>query len=146
MVDVSGKDLTLRSATAEARIEFPQAAWTQLRESGFSSRKGPVLDVARVAGTMAVKQTSLLIPFCHPLPVESCSFEMEPSGNEPFIRIACTVTCRAKTGVEMEALTGASVAALTIYDMTKSLGLGIRVRDLHLVAKSGGKSDYAAAQ
>jgi cyclic pyranopterin phosphate synthase len=141
MVDVSGKALSERKATAEVMVEFPEAMWEALQASGFSSKKGPVLEVARIAGTTAVKQTANLIPFCHPLPIEGCSFEMEPMPGTCRIRVRCSVRCTARTGVEMEAMTGASVAALTIYDMTKSLGLGTAITGLALVEKSGGKKD-----
>jgi cyclic pyranopterin phosphate synthase len=144
MVDVSGKDVTRRQATAVATVQFPEDAWNHLEASGFSSSKGPIMDVARVAGTMAVKRTSDLIPFCHPLPVDGCDFTMEPLSEQGAIQITCTVTTTGRTGVEMEALTGASTAALTIYDMTKSLGHGIVIETVRLLAKSGGKSDYSA--
>ena len=143
MVDVSGKSVSDRKATAEVHVEFPQSIWEALQTSGFATKKGPVLEVAKVAGTTAVKQTANLIPFCHPLPIEGCSFEMEPLPDTCRIRIRCSVRCTARTGVEMEALTGASVAALTIYDMTKSLGLGTVINGLGLVEKSGGKKDFA---
>ena len=142
MVDVSEKSVSKRSATAEVTITFPQAAWEELAAGGFAYKKGPVLEVARIAGTTAVKQTSNLIPFCHPLPIDGCSFAMEPSPANFSIQIRCTVRCTARTGVEMEALTGASVAALTVYDMTKSLGLGIVISGLQLIEKTGGKQDY----
>ena len=144
MVDVSGKDVTKREATAEATVSFLPAAWQHLEASGFSSSKGPIMDVARVAGTMAVKRTADVIPFCHPLPVDGCSFKMDPDSSSGSIRITCTVTTTGRTGVEMEALTGASTAALTLYDMTKSLGHGTVIKTVRLLAKSGGKSDFKA--
>jgi cyclic pyranopterin phosphate synthase len=142
MVDVSKKEVTTRSATAESMVKFPREIWEAFAASGFSSKKGPVLDVARIAGTTAVKQTASLIPFCHLLPIDGCDFEMEALAEQASILIRCTVTCTARTGVEMEALTGASVAALTIYDMTKSLGHGMEIEHTRLLAKSGGKEDY----
>jgi len=142
MVDVSAKAVTARSATAEATIRFPDLIWEAFARSGFSSKKGPVLDVARVAGTTAVKQTANLIPFCHTLPIDGCTFELDPIPETVSIRIRCTVTCTARTGVEMEALTGASVAALTIYDMTKSLGHGMEIETVRLLSKTGGKEAY----
>lgn len=145
MVDVSAKAVTARAATAEVMVSFPQDAWDQLEAGGFTTKKGPVLDVARIAGTSAVKQTANLIPFCHLLPIEGCSFEMNPLEDKPVLRIRCTVRCTAKTGVEMEALTGASVAALTLYDMTKSLGPGTTITELRIIEKTGGKSDYGHA-
>lgn len=143
MVDVSHKEITGRSATAESTIRFPQDIWESFAKSGFSSKKGPILDVARIAGTTAVKQTASLIPFCHALPVNGCDFDMDPLPDRCSIRIRCTVTCIARTGVEMEALTGASVAALTIYDMTKALGHGMEIESTRLLSKTGGKEDYA---
>lgn len=144
MVDVSRKTITERAATAEALVRFPQPAWASLEAAAFTGKKGPVLDVARVAGTMGVKQTSALIPFCHPLPVSGCSFEMQLLPESCSIRIRCTVGCTARTGVEMEALTGASTAALALYDMTKSLGPEIEIERVRLISKTGGKHDYAA--
>ncbi|WP_309400339.1 cyclic pyranopterin monophosphate synthase MoaC [Cerasicoccus maritimus] len=144
MVDVSEKSITTREAVAEAVVVFPHDAWAHLRENGFTSKKGAILDVARVAGTMGVKQTSQWIPFCHPLPIDGCSFEIEPSEAEPQLVIQCRVKTTGKTGVEMEALTGAAAAALTIYDMTKALGHGIEVSRTRLVSKTGGKKDFNA--
>ncbi|MEX0324950.1 MAG: cyclic pyranopterin monophosphate synthase MoaC [Puniceicoccaceae bacterium] len=146
MVDVSGKAVTERTAKAEALVNFQAEAWQQLEANGFTTSKGSIFDVARIAGTMAVKQTASLIPFCHTLPIDGCSFDIEPVSGEAAIRIQCEVRCTAKTGVEMEAMTGASVAALTLYDMTKSLGLGTTITDLQLVRKTGGKSDYGRDQ
>lgn len=142
MVDVTAKAVTARSATAEVLVTFPQMSWDQLEASGFTTKKGPIFDVARIAGTNAVKQTATLIPFCHTLAIEGCSFAIEPIEGSPSVRIRCHVRCTARTGVEMEALTGASVAALTLYDMTKSLGLGTTITDLQLIGKTGGKGDY----
>jgi cyclic pyranopterin phosphate synthase len=102
------------------------------------SAKGPVIDTAIIAGTMAVKRTHELIPFCHPLPIENCRIEIE-FASDTELMIRCTVAITHKTGVEMEALTGASVAALTVYDMCKTLSHEIVIDALHLVEKSGGK-------
>ena len=143
MVDVSAKDITTRTATAEALVRFPEAAWQVLTAANISTRKGSVLDVARIAGTMGVKQTASLIPFCHPLPLDSCTFELDPDSANRSIRIRCSVKCTARTGVEMEALTGVTVAALAVYDMTKSLGHGIEIEHVRLLSKTGGKQDYA---
>jgi cyclic pyranopterin phosphate synthase len=140
MVDVSGKDATHRTATAEARVHFPAAVAAALRDNGLRSAKGPVFDTAIVAGVMAAKRTHELIPFCHPLALESCKIIVELDADTAVIR--CTVGVHHKTGVEMEALTGASVAALTIYDMCKALSHGIVIGELRLVAKDGGKRDY----
>jgi cyclic pyranopterin monophosphate synthase len=143
MVDVSGKTATKRSATAEARVDFPPAVAAALRDSGLRSPKGPVFDTAIVAGVLGAKRTHELIPFCHPLGIENCHITIDLEGNAAIIR--CTVTVHHKTGVEMEALTGASVAALTVYDMCKALSHEIVISEVRLLAKEGGKSRYAAA-
>ena len=108
------------------------------------TKKGPVLDTAIVAGVMAAKRTHELIPFCHPIPLEDCRLTIE-WGDANEVVIECSVRATHKTGVEMEALTGATVAALTVYDMCKALSHGIENREVQLLAKTGGKSDYAAA-
>ena len=141
MVDVSEKATTKRSATAEARVRFPAAIAAALRENGARSAKGPVFDTAIVAGVMGAKRTHDLIPFCHPLGLENCRISIELEGDVTVIR--CTVSVHHKTGVEMEALTGASVAALTVYDMCKALSHDIVIRDIRLLAKDGGRSSYA---
>jgi cyclic pyranopterin monophosphate synthase len=142
MVDVSGKTATKRMATAESRVQFPPAVAAALRENGLKSAKGPVFDTAIVAGVMAAKRTHELIPFCHPLGIENCRLTIELVGDSALIR--CTVTVHHKTGVEMEALTGASIAALTVYDMCKALSHEIVISDTRLIAKEGGKTQYAA--
>jgi cyclic pyranopterin phosphate synthase len=141
MVDVGDKATTKRSATAEARVRFPAAAAAALRDSGLRSPKGPVFDTAIVAGVMGAKRTHELIPFCHALALENCRITIELEGDTAVIR--CTVSVHNKTGVEMEALTGASVAALTIYDMCKALSHEIVIGDVRLLAKDGGRSSYA---
>ncbi len=140
MVDVSDKTPSKRTATAEARVRFPAAVATALRNGGFRSPKGPVFDTAIVAGVMGAKRTHELIPFCHPLGLENCRIHIELEGDTAVIR--CTVSVHHKTGVEMEALTGASIAALTVYDMCKALSHDIVIGDLRLLAKDGGKSSY----
>jgi len=142
MVDVGDKAATRRTATAEARVHFPSAVAAALRENGLRSAKGPVFDTAIVAGVMGAKRTHELIPFCHPLGLENCQIAIDLVGDTAVIR--CTVGVHHKTGVEMEALTGASIAALTIYDMCKALSHGIVIGDVRLLAKDGGKRDYAA--
>jgi cyclic pyranopterin phosphate synthase len=138
MVDVGAKRATRRVATAEARVRFPPRVAQALRAQNLRSAKGSIVDTAIIAGTMAVKNTSALIPFCHPLPIERCSFEIAfADGDELVIR--CTVAVVHKTGVEMEALTGASVAALTVYDMCKALSHEIVIDGVRLVEKSGGR-------
>jgi cyclic pyranopterin monophosphate synthase len=141
MVDVSDKTAGKRTATAEARVRFPQDVAASLRESGLRSAKGPIFDTAIVAGVMAAKRTHELIPFCHPLGIENCSIAIDLHDDVAVIR--CSVSVHHKTGVEMEALTGASVAALTIYDMCKALSHDIVIADLRLIAKHGGKSNFA---
>ena len=141
MVDVAGKQLNKRTATAEVRVELGAEIIARFENHDLQGPKGPVLQTAVIAGTMAVKKTSELIPFCHPLPIEHCGFEILPDTTGLVIR--CEVTTTGKTGIEMEAMTGASVAALTIYDMCKAINKAIRIQNLHLVAKTGGKSgDY----
>jgi cyclic pyranopterin phosphate synthase len=144
MVDVSRKASNKRSAVAGARIELGADIMARFENRDLQGTKGPVLQTAIIAGTMAVKKTSDLIPFCHPLPVEHCHFVITP--DETGILIRCEVATTGKTGVEMEAMTGASVAALTVYDMCKAMNKGIRIENLRLVSKTGGKSaDYHAS-
>lgn len=138
MVDVGAKVATRREAVAEVRVRFPREVADVLRGEGLRTKKGPVIDTAIIAGTLAVKRTHELIPFCHPLPIENCRIEAD-FVTKRDLRIRCTVALTHKTGVEMEALTGASVAALTVYDMCKALSHEIVIDDLHLVEKSGGK-------
>jgi cyclic pyranopterin phosphate synthase len=142
MVDVGGKAVTQRTATAEARVRFPPAVAEALRESGFETSKGPVFHTAIVAGVMGAKRTHELIPFCHPLGIENCQIEIDMNDRHEAV-VRCSVSVHHKTGVEMEALTGASVAALTIYDMCKALSHEIVIAELRLVEKHGGKRDVA---
>jgi cyclic pyranopterin phosphate synthase len=144
MVDVSAKTVTQRTATAEARVRFPAEVAAALRANAIRSPKGPVFDTAIVAGVMGAKRTHELIPFCHPLGLESCKINIELEGDTAVIR--CTVSVHHKTGVEMEALTGASVAALTIYDMCKALSHGIVIGEIRLLSKDGGKHGYEASK
>jgi cyclic pyranopterin phosphate synthase len=138
MVDVGDKSVTRREAVAEVLVRFPAAVAKMLRDEGLRSKKGPIIDTAIIAGTLAVKRTHELIPFCHPLLIENCRIEAEFVSKKE-LQIRCTVAITHKTGVEMEALTGASVAALTIYDMCKALSHEIVIDGLHLVEKSGGR-------
>jgi cyclic pyranopterin monophosphate synthase len=142
MVDVGDKTATKRTAIAEARVRFPASVAAALRENGLRSAKGPVFDTAIVAGVMGAKRTHELIPFCHPLGLENCRITIELDGDTAVIR--CTVSVHHKTGVEMEALTGASIAALTVYDMCKALSHGIVIGDIRLLSKDGGKRSYAS--
>lgn len=139
MVDVSEKVVTKRTATAQTRVRFPAEVAEALRSQQFNTPKGPVFQTAIIAGTMAAKRTHDLIPFCHPLGIEKCSLVVEMEGDDAVV--LCTVSVHHKTGVEMEALTGASVAALTIYDMCKALSHDIVIAETRLVEKRGGKSD-----
>jgi cyclic pyranopterin monophosphate synthase len=141
MVDVGGKEVTHRVAVAEARIRMPRTVARALRASGHRTGKGPVFDTAIVAGVMAAKRTHELIPFCHPLGLEDCRIEIAPVGGE--IAVRCRVSVHHRTGVEMEALTGAAVAALTIYDMCKALSHDIEIARVRLLEKSGGRRPFA---
>jgi len=139
---VGSKAVTHRRAVAEARVRFPPEVAEALRDSGFETSKGPVFQTAIIAGTMAAKRTHELIPFCHPLGLDNCRVEIDMDGrNEAVVR--CSVSVHHRTGVEMEALTGASIAALTIYDMCKALSHEIVIAELRLVEKHGGKRDVA---
>jgi cyclic pyranopterin phosphate synthase len=136
MVDVSGKAVTLRSATARAVVVM-QPDTARVIASG-SAAKGDVLGVARIAGIMAAKQTGLLIPLCHPLPIDAVTIDLV--AGDTTVEITATVRSLGRTGVEMEALTAASVAALTIYDMCKAMDRSMRVDNLRVTHKEGGKS------
>lgn len=138
MVDVGGKAETERTATARARVTMLRSTLEQILHG--SARKGDVLAVARVAGIMAAKQTPLLIPLCHPIPLASITLDLTPDEAASAVDIAATVTTVSRTGVEMEALTAASIAALTIYDMLKAVDRGMRIEAVHLTHKAGGKS------
>lgn len=144
MVDVGDKAVTKRTATAESRVRFPADVAVALRAQGFNTAKGPVFHTAIIAGVMAAKRTHELIPFCHPLGIENCKIAIDMDHDDALIR--CTVSVTHKTGVEMEALTGASIAALTIYDMCKALSHDIVIAQTQLIAKRGGKSDIGGEQ
>ena len=138
MVDVSEKESTFRVAVAEGKIKVSKEIMAAV--TGNTIKKGDVLGVARVAGIMAVKQTSAIIPMCHPLIISKCAvdFELEPENG--IIKAVCTVKVEGKTGVEMEALHGVSASILTIYDMCKAVDKRMVIQDIHLVEKHGGKS------
>ncbi len=140
MVDVSAKAATARAAVAVSHVRFPADVAEALRGQGMASAKGPVIDTAIIAGTMAVKRTHELIPFCHPLPIEGCRFAVDWN-DARTLAIRCEVRTTHRTGVEMEALTGASVAALAVYDMCKALSHAIVIGPVKLVGKRGGKRD-----
>ena len=145
MVDVSAKAVTAREAVAECRVRFPAAVAAALRKAGMATAKGAVVDTAIIAGTMAVKRTHELVPFCHPLPIDGCRFDVAWSG-ESVLRIECGVRTTHRTGVEMEALTGATVAALVVYDMCKALSHAIVIGPAKVLAKRGGKRDFGGAR
>ncbi|MEO0899003.1 MAG: cyclic pyranopterin monophosphate synthase MoaC [Bacteroidota bacterium] len=141
MVDVGHKDITKRTATARTFMFLGKDVMAQLEGEEINMPKGPVFQTAIIAGTMAVKRTWDLIPLCHPLALTGINFKIE-AVDEEHIQIDCTVKLKGKTGVEMEALTGCSVAALTVYDMCKALSQKMVIKDTRLVEKKGGKSDF----
>jgi len=143
MVDVSEKTATERRAHARAEITLPEEVAAALREGDIHTKKGPVFQTAIIAGTMAAKRTYEWIPFCHPLGIEGCSIEI--AAEDGRVVIDCRVKVFHKTGVEMEALTGATVAALTVYDMCKALSQEMVIGNIRLVGKTGGKHDYHIA-
>lgn len=143
MVDVSEKETTERTAVAEAFVYLGADIMKAFKDSGWGSKKGPILDTAIIAGTMAAKKTSELIPFCHPLNLKSVKIDIAPS-DEARLRIEARVKVLDQTGVEMEALTAATGAALTVYDMCKAVSKDIVIESTRLVEKTGGKSDYRA--
>lgn len=138
MVDVTEKNVTVRTASATGKIRVNQEIMDAVKNK--SVRKGDVLGVARVAGIMGAKQTSSLIPMCHPLCIRKCSVDFELDEENLEIRAVSTVKIEEKTGVEMEALTAVTVALLTIYDMCKAIDKRMEITDVHLVTKTGGKS------
>jgi cyclic pyranopterin phosphate synthase len=140
MVDVSAKDVTLREATARGRIVMSPDTLAMIAEG--RARKGDVLAAARIAGVMAAKKTHELIPMCHPLAISGVSVEFTHDQAASAVEVSATVKVEGKTGVEMEALTAVSVACLTIYDMCKSADRAMRIGDIRLVEKSGGKSGH----
>ncbi len=144
MVDVSAKAVTAREAVAECRVKFPAAVAAQLRASGLRGTKGGIVETAIVAGTLAAKRTHELIPFCHPLPIDGVRIGIDWHG-ERELRIECAVKATHRTGVEMEALTGATIAALTVYDMSKALSHAIVLGPARLLGKRGGRRDFGKA-
>ena len=145
MVDVGGKAVTKRRARARARVVFPPAVAAQLRDSGAMTKKGPVFHTAIVAGVMAAKKTHELIPFCHPLGLDDCRV-IVAFGDGDDVVIDCVAAIESRTGVEMEAPTGASVAALTVYDMCKALSHEIVITETKLMGKTGGKRDFGSVE
>lgn len=140
MVNVSDKKVTLRTATARSIVQLTDEIMSGLEAGEINSKKGPVFQTAIIAGTMAAKKTGELIPLCHPIGLDGCDFSIEVNGTD--VIIDCTARIEAKTGVEMEALTGASLAALTIYDMCKALSHDIVIKETRLISKTGGKRDF----
>lgn len=141
MVDVSDKTITKREAVAQSIIVLNAEIMANLTNGDIQTKKGAVFQTAILAGTMAAKRTSDLIPLCHPLGLDSCKFDIKVTDNEVIIQCTCILT--AKTGVEMEALVGASVAALTVYDMCKAFSHDIVIKETKLLKKTGGKSDFS---
>lgn len=143
MVDVSEKQITQRTATARSIVLLPAEVLTQLIDGDIQTKKGSVFQVAIIAGIMAAKKTGELIPLCHPLALENCNINISLDNDE--VIIDCTASITAKTGVEMEALVGASLAALAIYDMCKALSHDIVIKETRLIKKTGGKRDFERA-
>lgn len=144
MVDVSEKDVTSRTATAKALVEMQPATLSLILEG--KAKKGDVIATARIAGIMAAKKTHELIPLCHPLMISKVTVDFAPDTGASTIEVTATVKVEGKTGVEMEALTACSVAALTLYDMCKAVDRGMKITNLRLVEKAGGKSGHFTAE
>ena len=140
MVDVSEKTVTLRTAVAESRVKLGKEIIELLQNDELYTKKGPVFQTAIIAGTQGAKKTADLIPFCHPIGLDNCKISIKIEGHEAVI--TCTTKVTAKTGIEMEAITGASIAAITIYDMCKAMSKEIEITNTRLIEKTGGKSDY----
>ncbi len=141
MVDVGEKSITYRSATARSIVVLDDEIMQQFEKEDIYTKKGPVFQIAILAGIMAAKKTGDLIPLCHPLGLDNCQISIKTIGKNE-IEILCIASLNGKTGVEMEALTGASVAALTIYDMCKALSHNIVIKETRLIEKTGGKKDF----
>lgn len=142
MVNVGDKPITKRTAHAVAIVALPPELAALLKDGEIHTKKGAIFQTASLAGVMGAKRTSDLIPLCHPLALDDCKVEIRPDAEHREVAIHCRVQTHGKTGVEMEALTGATIAALTLYDMGKAVSHGIVVREVRLVEKTGGKSDY----
>ena len=141
MVDVGAKSITRRTAHARALVTLPESVAEQFADGDIRGTKGPVFQTAIIAGVMAAKKTSELIPLCHPIGLDDCKIAISLNEHGEAV-VDCRASAYHKTGVEMEALTGATVAALTIYDMCKAASHGIVIKEVMLVTKRGGKSDY----
>ncbi len=140
MVNVDGKQESTRIAVARSIVSFPTEVWKALEAEGFETSKGALLHTANIAGVMAAKRTGELIPLCHPIPIDGCTVRFEE--HAPDLHIFCEARIQGKTGVEMEALTGASLAALTVYDMCKALSHDIKIIETCLMSKTGGRRDF----
>ncbi|MDB5103510.1 MAG: molybdenum cofactor biosynthesis protein [Fibrobacteres bacterium] len=143
MVDVGAKNPTRREAAAQAIVRLPKEVLVHFKDDEITGKKGPVFQTAIIAGIMACKKTSELIPLCHPLALDDCKIRIHLNERREAV-IECRVSCHQKTGVEMEALTGATIAALTLYDMCKSMSHDIVIGEVRLLEKTGGKSDVKA--
>ena len=141
MVDVSAKSVTCRTATARAVVFLPEVVLKQLNDGDLTTKKGSVFQTAVIAGIMAAKKTGDLIPLCHPIGMDNCKIDISLNDAQEVV-INCTASISAKTGIEMEALVGASVAALTVYDMCKALSHDIVIKEVKLIEKTGGKRDF----
>ena len=141
MVDVSAKQVTHRTATARSIVSLPSEVLEHLAGDELQSKKGPVFQTAIIAGIMAAKKTDELIPLCHPLGLDNCNLAISLNAQQEVV-IDCTASITAKTGVEMEALVGASIAALTVYDMCKAMSHDIVIKETKLIEKTGGKRDF----
>ena len=144
MVDVGGKQISHRRATARSIVSLPAEVLEQLADGDIQTKKGSVFQTAIIAGIMAAKKTGELIPLCHPLGLDNCKITILLNEEQEVV-IDCTTSITAKTGVEMEALVGASIAALTVYDMCKALSHDIVIKETKLVEKTGGKHDFKRA-
>ena len=140
MVDVSNKNITSRMATATGQVKFPKDVFETLKAQDFLGKKGSILQTAIIAGIQGVKKTSELIPLCHQINLSKVHIDIQPKENT--LLVTCKVKCTERTGIEMEALTGVSVSALTIYDMCKALSHDIKISNIQLEHKSGGKHDF----
>ena len=145
MVNVGDKAVTKRTAPAVAVVTLPAELAALLGDGESATKKGPLFQTAILAGVMGAKKTSELIPLCHPLALDDCQIVVEPNAARDAIEIHCRVQTHARPGVEMEAMTGATVAALTFYDMAKAVSHGIVIKDVRLREKTGGKSHYQAS-
>ncbi|MDB4919208.1 MAG: Cyclic pyranopterin monophosphate synthase accessory protein [Mucilaginibacter sp.] len=144
MVDVTEKSVTHRTAVARSIVSLPEEVLTHLTDGDLQTKKGSVFQIAIIAGIMAAKKTGDLIPLCHPLGLDNCNIAISLNEKQEVV-IECTASITAKTGVEMEALIGASIAALTVYDMCKAMSHDIVITETKLIEKTGGKRDFKRA-